>query len=508
MILRRETNIYDDEAIKNSIDSVEKKVTATYGTCSTAASTKAKTVNLDNFTLFKGAQITVHFSNSNSVSAPTLNVNGTGAKPIWARGEVISETYYWSSNSTHHFTYDGSHWVMENAESTEEIYLRLTNNEEIKGIFMDNGQLYINMDYLHTGMLRLGGSGANATNGLMIVQDASGAEIGRWSKDGISITKGTLNIGNGNFVVTTSGAMTAKQATISGELTLTKTYGSTTYHANLGDVYAEIGYVEDAATGGLSPLYKMLYGFHIGSNASNADKTITAGSEYTVWRSSNDRPYRVLKVDYLSKPVKMEEDCDQNNFMWRRYVRQTSEIDSWVEDGYLRFGNKGIRFDGGTSVLAVDQTSMFIKCRDNNYISLQTSTFSAYVTSSVRMILSSSGLYVNGSYLTSSSSKRYKHSISDDINEELDPHKLYNLPMKQFVYNEDFDHLQYADMKGLTIGGFIAEDVAKIYPSAVIHNQNGEIESWDERRVIPAMLKLIQEQHEEIEKLKRVIRVS
>ena len=109
-----------------------------------------------------------------------------------------------------------------------------------------------------------------------------------------------------------------------------------------------------------------------------------------------------------------------------------------------------------------------------------------------------------GAAAASSSSKRYKHDIAEIQDEELDPHKLYDLPVKQFVFNDDHD-LQYADMKGKTIPGFIAEDVAAIYPSAVIHDEDGRVESWDERRIIPAMLKLIQEQHEEIERLKQLI---
>lgn len=109
-----------------------------------------------------------------------------------------------------------------------------------------------------------------------------------------------------------------------------------------------------------------------------------------------------------------------------------------------------------------------------------------------------------GAAAASSSSKRYKHDITEIQDEELDPHKLYDLPVKQFVFNDDHD-LQYADMKGKTIPGFIAEDVAEIYPSAVIHDEDGRVESWDERRIIPAMLKLIQEQHEEIERLKQLI---
>lgn len=103
--------------------------------------------------------------------------------------------------------------------------------------------------------------------------------------------------------------------------------------------------------------------------------------------------------------------------------------------------------------------------------------------------------------INSTSSKRFKHDITDKIDDELDAHRLYKLVMKQFVYNDDHEP-QYQDMTGETLPGFIAEDVAEIYPSAVIHDWKGDIESWDERRIIPGMLKLIQEQHEEIEDLK------
>ena len=57
-------------------------------------------------------------------------------------------------------------------------------------------------------------------------------------------------------------------------------------------------------------------------------------------------------------------------------------------------------------------------------------------------------------------------------------------------------------MEGKTIPGIIAEDVEKIYPSAVIHDvETGEVESWDERRIIPGMLALIQEQDKKIQEL-------
>lgn len=97
------------------------------------------------------------------------------------------------------------------------------------------------------------------------------------------------------------------------------------------------------------------------------------------------------------------------------------------------------------------------------------------------------------------SSKRYKHDITDQISDELDPHRLYDLKMKQFVYNDDHEP-PYANMKGKTIPGFIAEDVAEVYPAAVIES-GGKIESWSEAQIVPPMLALIQEQKKTIDSL-------
>lgn len=107
---------------------------------------------------------------------------------------------------------------------------------------------------------------------------------------------------------------------------------------------------------------------------------------------------------------------------------------------------------------------------------------------------------------SSSSSKRYKHAIESIKDKALDPHKLLKLPIRQFVYNEG-EKLQYSDTEGKTLPGFIAEEVEEIYPAATIHDpETGNVESWDERRIIPGMLALIQEQAKKIEELEERIK--
>lgn len=102
---------------------------------------------------------------------------------------------------------------------------------------------------------------------------------------------------------------------------------------------------------------------------------------------------------------------------------------------------------------------------------------------------------------TDSSSKRYKNSIADVTDEMLDPKRLYDLPVRQFKWNEGhFDAAEGYDYGTVNIG-FIAEEVAEFYPYATVLSKDGDIESWEVRRILPAMLSLIQEQKKMIDDL-------
>ncbi len=89
-----------------------------YAVCSTAAATAAKTVTVDDsFALVAGAQVTVKFTDANSVASPTLNVNGTGAKPIYRYGTTAvstgTTTTGWIAGAVQLFTYDGTGWIRD-----------------------------------------------------------------------------------------------------------------------------------------------------------------------------------------------------------------------------------------------------------------------------------------------------------------------------------------------------------------------------------------------------------
>lgn len=90
-----------------------------YGTCATAAGTAAKVVTIanTNWTLVVGAIIGVKFTNSNTASNVTLNVNGSGAKNIYFNNAKYTGTdnkVCGVANRLNYYMYDGTYWVWLN----------------------------------------------------------------------------------------------------------------------------------------------------------------------------------------------------------------------------------------------------------------------------------------------------------------------------------------------------------------------------------------------------------
>lgn len=115
-------------------------------------------------------------------------------------------------------------------------------------------------------------------------------------------------------------------------------------------------------------------------------------------------------------------------------------------------------------------------------------------------------VWPNGLFLRSaSSSKRYKEEITEQIPDRLDPHKLYELPVKSYKYKPGY--LRDGDIyEGKERIGLIVEDVADIYPDAVNYDASGQAEMWNSQILLPAMLKLIQEQNERIKRLEEALK--
>ncbi len=106
----------DEKFIPDTIARTE-HIHNNYGVCSTGASTVAKTVEIEGFELREGAVVHIKFTNANSATNPTLNVSGTGAKPMYRYGTTAlstgTTTSGWIAGAVQTFIYDGSSWIRD-----------------------------------------------------------------------------------------------------------------------------------------------------------------------------------------------------------------------------------------------------------------------------------------------------------------------------------------------------------------------------------------------------------
>ena len=84
-----------------------------FGTCNTAANVADKIVDCPGFQLFTGACISVRFNIANTSTAATMNVNGTGAKPIRAlMNDTAAPVGLWKAGEVVTLVYGGTNWLV------------------------------------------------------------------------------------------------------------------------------------------------------------------------------------------------------------------------------------------------------------------------------------------------------------------------------------------------------------------------------------------------------------
>lgn len=92
-------------------------VSISIGECETDGTVSEKVVTIssnDNWELVVGSIIAVKFTNTNTASNVTLNVNNTGAKSIWYNNAVFTSNSNIVNGAANRFTlymYDGTYWV-------------------------------------------------------------------------------------------------------------------------------------------------------------------------------------------------------------------------------------------------------------------------------------------------------------------------------------------------------------------------------------------------------------
>lgn len=297
----------------------------------------------------------------------------------------------------------------------------------------------INFDWAKGGTLTLGGQ--NNTNGLLRVLSAAGVEIGKLGYDGIKATRGRI------------GGWDILDNEISNENGNLKVFLCNGTNGNKDFLVVRV----KKSDGSYSYPFFVRADGHVGINLSD--------------QSNSTPPITIMNKD----------------------------------GGYMHVGADGFDVSFGTHFAKLYYNSGgFVR------LSLGRDGAEKMRADSDGMLLSKYGIKSSGTpnvhmnsagviLECSSSSRRYKNSESEDLG-EMDPEKLYDLSVKTYKYNDGY--LDESDRRsGQTFIGFIAEDVEKVYPWAVDYDEEGRSETWNERVMIPAMLKLIQEQNKRIRKL-------
>lgn len=383
----------------------------------------------------------------------------------------------------------------------------LTADGKINASMITTGALLANMIY--GGTLTLGGN--NNGNGVMVINNAAGTEIGRIDNTGAK------------FI----GELTTRLLNYSSYSQRTDAYAGFAHDVPVYNHADSIAYVCFTKVDGIRVL-------------DTSPEYTEAGYSITTYRTGNTSDYltkftivpRAYGASGTILEFRRSESSTSAERPKIRHIREGHEIADFHVDTKFSFEMYELGVSSGTNdtFFLVDKSCFYWGHKNNDVNGntydpgLSTLTGESDLQKPLIRVTSDMivlGLLTNGGncgtpgiYITASnakingqnvafqgsSSKRYKHDITEEISEELNPHKLYELPMKQFVFNSDHK-TEFEGMDGATLPGFIAEDVESIYPAATIY-KNGEVENWDERRIIPGMLKLIQEQHEEIESLK------
>lgn len=194
-----------------------------FGTCSTAASTAAKTVNITSgtFSLEAGATVSVSFTNDNTANSPTLSVDSTTAKYIMIDGVSLSTTtgtaYLLKGTCT--FVYDGTYWQfigVNNAYHKEDTSGQHALALSSAGPSSQSGET--GLDYYDRKLYY------SRAGGLNVVNESNSATKAVIMSDNIYITNGTSSISmslGGGFMGNLTGNVTGNCSGSAGSVAYT-----------------------------------------------------------------------------------------------------------------------------------------------------------------------------------------------------------------------------------------------------------------------------------------------
>ena len=130
-------NAADAQSYAEGVSSALSASKPRYATSTNLGTTQAKTATLDpsetGYAPAKGATVIVRFTNKLNVDSPTLNVGGSGAKPmVDEQGNALTKDggAAWSAGEAVVFVYDGTSWVAQGAALKVQQYTDIQQTDE------------------------------------------------------------------------------------------------------------------------------------------------------------------------------------------------------------------------------------------------------------------------------------------------------------------------------------------------------------------------------------------
>ena len=261
--------------------------------------------------------------------------------------------------------------------------------------------------------------------------------------------------------------------------------------------YKPDGTTEAAKIGnkGLDVLSGEIGGFDVNTSSFVSVYTDSNNNKYTVTiRKSSSQ---TAKVIHITRRL-ANEQSDVDLFYVRNDGRVYSFLGADINSGA---GLYYLKIDGGSpGVSASSSMRVGSVMSDSNGTSFD-NTY-ATTTGNVARLVTQSVSTIQKLYYDSSSSKRYKNHVCDMPLEYAN--RILSIVPVIFQYKDGY-LVDNDECVGKDIPGFYAENVEEYYPMGVYHNPDGSVENWKPDRLIPAMLRVIQEQQKKIDYLMNAI---
>ena len=196
--------------------------------CSTSASTVAKTATaMDGFSLDSNLSFKIIFTNGNTASSPTLNLNDTGAKSL----TTTTSDYTLVANMLYDCYYNGTSYVLDNTVTVHTANTSNPHNVTKAQVGLGNCDNTADADKAVSSASKL----TTARTTYVTLGTASTTETRDWSGDTTIPVSGTLPVANGgtgttslsNITVGNSsklGGYTVRTSSIGGSSTETTNY--------------------------------------------------------------------------------------------------------------------------------------------------------------------------------------------------------------------------------------------------------------------------------------------